>query len=333
MTVACDWDSLQDGHPRVGELNANIATLVANQFPTALSSQFQGASALNAFTVHGDDAPTFYLAKKGAGGGALGQNDVLTRAFERSAADLTAVNQYTGNTDDLMVAMADQAEMKLLHMYTTGDLNRNAVFTYFADPNYFLTDFPTITCLTCINPLFAWNHGDIQPEIATTWLGFVGPGVRNLGEFGDVWTDHTDVRPTMFAELGLHDPYALDGRPILEILDGNAVPDGFNVHRGQLQALGAAYKQLTAPFGSVGMDSLAYITARITTGTEADDLVYTQADGRLADWLARRDAIANNIRNLYTGLEAGGPSPSSATISDLTKQARALIAEVHGALP
>ena len=42
VTVACDWDSLQDGHPRVGELNANIATLVANQFPTSLSSQFQG---------------------------------------------------------------------------------------------------------------------------------------------------------------------------------------------------------------------------------------------------------------------------------------------------
>ena len=74
------------------------------------------------FTVHGDDAPTFYLAKKGAGGGALGQTDPLTRAFERSAADLTAVNQYTGDTDTLMVAMADQAEMKLLHMYTTGDL-------------------------------------------------------------------------------------------------------------------------------------------------------------------------------------------------------------------
>ena len=50
-----------------------------------------------------------------------------TREFERSVADLTAVNQYTGATDKLMVAMADQAEMKLLHMYTTGDPNRNAV--------------------------------------------------------------------------------------------------------------------------------------------------------------------------------------------------------------
>ena len=28
---------------------------------------------------------------------------------------------------------------------------------------------------------FAWNHGDIQPEIARTFIGIVGPGVKNLG--------------------------------------------------------------------------------------------------------------------------------------------------------
>ncbi len=74
--------------------------------------------------------------------------------------------------------MADQTGMKAAHMFTAGDSARNAQFVLFADANYFLTDFPTSTCLTCINPAFAWNHGDIQPEIAQTWLGFVGPGVR-----------------------------------------------------------------------------------------------------------------------------------------------------------
>ncbi|HET7031277.1 MAG TPA: hypothetical protein VFI34_12250, partial [Candidatus Limnocylindrales bacterium] len=318
ITIACDWDSPQDGHPRVGELNANIATLVANQFPPALSAQFQGPTAPNAFTVHGDDAPTFYLAKKGAGGGALAQGDPLTRAFEREAAKLTAVDQYTGATDRLMVAMADQAEMKLLHMYTAGDPSRNAVFTYFGDADYFLTDFPASTCLTCINPLFAWNHGDIQPEIANTWLGFVGPGIRELGETATPWTDHTDVRPTMLAELGLADTYQFDGRPILEILDGNAVPHGFNVHRGKLQQLTAAYKQLTAPFGSVGLDSLAYNTAAIQTGSQADDSAYAAGQATLADWLTRRDALAGQIRDLLNGLATGGPSPSAATIGRLT---------------
>lgn len=162
------------GANEVGEINSNIDTLVTHQFP-ALAAQFLGSAAPNAFTVHGDDAPTFYLAKKGTGGGALAQTDPLTRTFERSIANLTAVNPYTGATDSLMVRMADQTAMKTLHMMVPADPARNPVFVLFADANYFITDFPASTCETCINPLFAWNHGDIQKEIATTWLGFVGP--------------------------------------------------------------------------------------------------------------------------------------------------------------
>ncbi len=329
VTTPCDWTT----NNQVGELNANIATLVHNQFPTALSDQFQGATAPNAFTVHGDDAPTFYLAKKGAGGGQLAQTDPLNRAFERNVATLTAANQYTGATDNLMVAMADQEEMKLLHMYAAADPNRNASFTYFGDPNYFLTDFPSSTCLTCINPLFAWNHGDIQPEIANTWVGFVGPGVRTLGETGQVWTDHTDVRPTMLEALGLTDDYAVDGRVILEILNGNAVSHGLNVHRGELQQLGAAYKQLTAPFGSVGVDSLKVATAGITSGSGADDSAYVAMDAQVHDWVVRRDGLGGEIRDMLTGLAAGGPSPSSAAIKGLTRRANDLVAEVHAAVP
>jgi hypothetical protein len=334
VTVACDWDSLQNGHPRVGELNGNIDTLVQNQYP-ALASQFLGAAAPNAFTVHGDDAPTFYLAKKGAGGGQLAQNDPLNREFERSVANLTAVNQYTGATDTLMVAMADQAEMKLLHMYTTGDPNRNASFTYFANPDYFLTDFglPAGCGATCINPLFAWNHGDIQPEIATTWLGFVGPGVRVNGVDGTTWTDHADVRPTILSALGLKDDYQVDGRVILEVLNGNAVSAALNVHRGGLQKLGAAYKQLDAPFGSFGMDSLRYATARIPTGSASDDSAYVALEAKLADWGARRDDLAGRINNLLDGLAFGGASTDQQTIDRLTAEARALAAEVHAALP
>ena len=333
VTVACDWDSLQDGHPRVGELNANIATLVANQFPATLSSQFQGAAAPNAFTVHGDDAPTFYLARKGAGGGQLAQTNPLNRDFERNVAKLTAVNQYTNATETLMVAMADQTEMKLLHMFTTGDPNRNASFAYFANPDYFLTDFPTNTCLTCINPLFAWNHGDIQPEIANTWLGFVGPGIRHLGETAQPWTDHTDVRPTMLVALGLADDYALDGRAILEILDGNVVSHALNVGRGLYQNLGTAYKQLTAPFGKLGMASLKIATAAIVSGSTADDSAYTATQTRLNGWLTRRDAIASQISAVLNAAQFENSGATSARIRNLTAQANALVAEVEAAAP
>ena len=113
VNTPCDY-----GPNQIGELNANIDTLVQNQFPS-LASQFLGSAAPNAFTVHGDDAPPFYLTQKGATGGALGQTDPLTRTFERDIAGLTAVNPYTGNTDVLTDRMADQAGMKALHMVTT----------------------------------------------------------------------------------------------------------------------------------------------------------------------------------------------------------------------
>jgi hypothetical protein len=326
VTVPCDWTG------QIGEINANIDTLVSEQSPT-LAAQFLGSGAPNGFTVHGDDAPTFYLARKGAGGGQLAQNDPLNREFERSIAGLTAVDPYTGQTDQLMVAMADQAEMRLLHMYTTGDPNRNASFTFFGDPDYFITDYPSSTCKTCINPAYAWNHGDIQPEIATTWLGFVGPGVRPLGEDGNVWTDHTDVRPTMLSVLGLHDDYQVDGRTILEILNGNAVAQTANVHRGSLQALGAAYKQLDAPFGALSMASLRISTAGIQTGSSSDDSAYQAMDARLDAWAVQRDALAGRISALLQRVETGAGTASEATIRQLTAEARSLTAEVEAAAP
>ncbi|HEY3522102.1 MAG TPA: hypothetical protein VGK63_00225 [Candidatus Limnocylindrales bacterium] len=321
VTTPCDWTG------QVGEINTNIDTLVAEQFPD-LAAQFLGSSAPNAFTVHGDDAPTFYLAEKGSG--ALSQTDPATREFERDVAGLTAVNAYTGSTDPLMVRMADQAEQKLLHMYTTGDPSRNPTFTFFGDADYFLTDFPASTCETCINPAFAWNHGDIQPEIATTWLGFVGPGIRQLGEDGDVWTDHTDVRPTMLVDLGLETSYDNDGRAITEVLTGDAVPLALNRHRGSLQSLGRAYKQLNAPFGSFGLSSLAVATRGIQT---TDEDAYASLDAQLDEWGARRDELAAQIRSVLADAQFGGSAPSTSTIRSLTRQARALVAEVEAAAP
>ncbi|HLQ47756.1 MAG TPA: hypothetical protein VK233_02200, partial [Candidatus Dormibacteraeota bacterium] len=259
----------------------------------------------------------------------------LNREFERSVANLTASNLYTGATDKLMVAMADQAEMKLLHMWVAADPNRNASFAYFADPNYFLADFglPAGCGQLCINPLFAWNHGDIQPEIATTWLGFVGPGIRPLGQTGDVWTDHTDVRPTMLVDLGLADDYALDGRAITETLYGNVVSHALNVGRGLYQNLGAAYKQLTAPFGRLGMASLRISTAGVVSGSATDDSAYMATDRQLNGWLTRRDALAAQIAAVLNAAEFENHGATSARIRDLTGQANALVAEVEAAAP
>ncbi len=156
-----------------------------------------------------------------------------------------------------MAAMADPVGEKLLHM--TPDPLRTPNFTFFGDPDYFFLSFGSTTPNEEAG--FAWNHGDLQPEIAQTWLGIVGPGVRHLGVTGDLFSDHTDHRPTILSLVGLTDDYTHDGRVLIDALEEWAVPHSLRVGRGTLLRLGRIYKQLNAPVGrfaqrqSEGLDS------------------------------------------------------------------------------
>ena len=316
VTVPCQYDTNQ-----IGEVNANIDTLFNEQAPgVSVSGHRADGSPIFNFTVHGDDAPTFYLS------GNPDSASAAVRNFERAAAGLTAANPYTGETaHTLMQAMADREEMKALHMYTNGDPLRDPTFTYFADPSYFLTDFPTSTCKTCINPLFAWNHGDIQPEIANTWLGFVGPGVQQNGIDGQVWSDHVDVAPTIYSLLGLTPNWQSDGRVLVQALDGSAVPKSLRSHRGAFVQLADAYKQLNAPFGSFGMDTLTASTKAIQTGSASSDSAYTAFDQRLSDLRGQRDALAAQISTVLNGAAFQGQTLDEHEAQSLIGQAQSLI--------
>src|SRR5205085_2717186 len=90
----------------------------------------------------------------------------------------------------------------------------NTLFVFTADEN----DHFVPSC-TSIDTGFAWNHGDVAPDINTTWLGMVGPGVRHLGVDHDVWSDHTDTRVTMMVLLGPKDDYEHEGRALFEVLE------------------------------------------------------------------------------------------------------------------
>ena len=135
--------------------------------------------------------------------------------------------------------------MKLLHM-VSGDPLRTPTVVSWNEPNAWVqTSGCAINEVSCINPAFAWMHGGIQPEIAQTWLGLVGPGVKKRGIDDDTWTDHTDVRPTMLALLGLEDDYLHDGRVIVEHLDPEYLPG----HFGRIRA-GAPISGWRAPISS-----------------------------------------------------------------------------------
>ena len=295
------------GPNQVGEVNTNMAGLLATE---------QGVT--TPFTVHSDDAPTVYIT------GNPSNTSPTTRNFERATGQLTAVNPYTGNTENLTRAMADPAEMNLLHMITA-DPARTPTFTWFANPDYFLFAGARNCTSPCvvINGAFAWNHGDIGQDINVTWLGLVGPGVRNLGATGSYWTDHADIRPTLMALTGLHDDYAHQGRPITEVMTGV---------RQDLVRLAEVYKQINAPVGQLGLDSAAFSTRAMASGDSSSDQTYLDADATIASWTSQRNALAANMIALLDFTAPGASAQhNDRDVNSLITQGRALLAEVHAA--
>ena len=283
--ASCDGVNTPCTYSLVGEVNGNLTGLLATQ---------QGIT--TPFTVHADMAPTIYLT------GNPVRTASVTRAFGRALGQLTAVNPYSGQTDHIAAALADPIGMKALHM-VTADPQRTPTLVMFAHPDYFLfTGAPNCTspCITVPTTpptsTFAWNHGGIQPEIATTWLGLVGPGVRHLGD-DPTWADHADTRPTMLAVLGLKDSYEHDGRVLIDQLDAWAVSQPLRAHRHTLQRLGEICKQLNAPFGQFGMDALTVSTKAVKSGTASDDSTYTALSASIGSFTDRRDALAARMKS------------------------------------
>jgi hypothetical protein len=222
--------------------------------------------------------------------------------------------------------MADPVEMKLLHM-VTGDPKRTPTFTGFANPDYFVFAGASNCNAPCVQvvPSFAWNHGDFSPDINVTWLGMVGPGIKNLGVTSNVWSDQTDVRPTMMSLLGLHDDYRSDGRDLFEFVDDSRLPVGLRGHTHTLLELAQAYKQLNACVGQFGADTLTVSTKAIESNTP-NDFQYNATMATLAALGQSRDAVANQIANLFDQLTFDGGHANDVQAKVLLGQANALLA-------
>jgi len=191
----------------------------------------------------------------------------------------------------------------------TSDPKRTPTFTMFGDPSFFFTTGNGCKSSStdpgsaeCVDYHFAWNHGDVQDEIGNTWLGFVGPGVENHGIDAKTWTDHTDVRPTINALIGLTDSYASDGRVISEIADQQALPNDLRGGGDRVAQLGAAYKQLNAPFGEFGQQTLVASTTALKS---TSDLTYDSIEAQIATLTAQRNGLAGTIRAALNDAAAG----------------------------
>jgi hypothetical protein len=302
VTTACTYPA-----GTFGELAGNVTGLLAQQKHNT-----------TAFGMEFDTAPEYYI------NGNPGPDAGVTRTFEHDVAGLTAFNPYAGKTQPIANYLADPAEEAILHM-VNADPARTPTLAEFAKPDYYLsqgsatcTDTTGLSSSDCvqIDNGFAWDHGDYAAEINTNYVGFAGPGVKNLGVDGPqpadgpnsagpnsgqtvvadsgttgTWVDETDIRPTMMYLTGLKDDYEHDGRVITQILaDPGSALSGSGV-----AALGACYKQLNSSVGQFANYTLQADTKAIE-GSSQGDILYRDTDKVLSSLDKVRDAVALKIK-------------------------------------
>jgi len=178
------------------------------------------------------------------------------------------------------------------------------------------------------SPAFAYNHGGIQPEITTTWLGLVGPGVKTRGV--DRWTfaDETDYRPTILALTGLQDDYQHEGRVLAEEIEPWALPHGVQEDQDAFVALATAFKQINAPLGQLAKDSLKISTVALES-SDTNDATYTRLEREINNITVSRDALANRMLALLEDAEFNGKHISELEALPLISQAYFLLAYTH----
>jgi hypothetical protein len=282
VTVPCRYSN-------IGEVNGNLTGLLAAKGITT------------PFDVEADSAPGIYVH------GQPGRTDPPVRALERATARLTGRNLASGQTERLTRYLADPVELRILHMIT-GDPKRTPTMVMFGNDNFWLTSGSAScgkSCFTQPKGGDAWNHGTTSPQINTTWLAMVGPGVAHLGVDNSVWSDHTDTEPTMMALLGLRPGYAPDGRVLGEIFDPSALPPAMRAHRGTVLRLGRVYTQLEAAVGAFGLDTLRASTHALASDSPGD-ATYTRIENALQRLGAQRDTVGDRMRAMLLGAAFGG---------------------------
>jgi hypothetical protein len=310
--AGCDGVHVACTYPIKGEVQARLGKVFHDQAGNSTS-----------FGYDFDSAPGIWIDGNPA------QTDPVTRKMERDAATLRGFDPIIGGTNQIMQALADHAEQRLLHMVTS-DPNRTPNFILFSNPDYFFIDFaptcgaPTPSCFEESRD-HAWNHGDFQEEITHTWLGLVGPGVRETGRTARMFSDHTDIRPTIMSLARLKDDYAHDGRVLFEVLEEEALPDSLRDHGRLLSRLAESYKQINAPLGKLGRKTLTGLSTRALKG---DDATYTALEDKITDLTEKRNKIAGKMISMLEDAAFNGKEINEEEAEHLIDQAEDLLESI-----
>jgi hypothetical protein len=305
-TASCDGVTTPCTYSQTGEVTTDYKGLMQGEQGTNLPVPPAGE-----VSVTNDDAPDLYLLNNPA------SSDPVTRAYERATSALTVTSPISQTVDQLTQDMANPVEFNILHMVTADPL-RTPTFTAFANPDYYVQGQAVPGCAgsttpssACVveTPGFAWNHGDVQPQITTTWVGFVGPGILPRGVDGPdptaeangvrfgTFSDHTDIRPTMLQALGLHDDYATDGRVLIEDMTDAALPPALQsggLGRASYLHTAQLYKQLNAPVGAFALATLQLSTSALASSSPSDS-TYNNIEQLLVALGNARDATTEAL--------------------------------------
>jgi hypothetical protein len=308
----CDGVTVPCTYSQIGEININLTGLLATE---------QGIT--TPFTVHADSAPAIYIT-----GNPARDNQTVTRPFEQALGKLTFANLITGATGVALTRyLADPVGLSLLHMVTS-DPARTPTLVMFGDPNAFVFSAAPNCNSPCEieEPAFAWNHGDISPDIHATWLGLVGPGISAVGTDTQTWSDHADIRPTIMQLLGLQDDYSHAGRALIEDLATSALPASENT--GIFVPLAQIYKQINAPLGQLGLAG-ACISTLALESSSSNDTTYTTLENQLISFTQQRDTLASQISALLEGAAFQGQTIDPQQATQFIAKAQSLLSQIQ----
>jgi hypothetical protein len=113
------------------------------------------------------------------------------------------------------------------------------------------------------------------------------PDVSGTG----TWADHTDLRPTLLALVGLKDDYVGDGRVLTE--DLTVIPGATS--DPEYLPLARCYKQLNSSVGQFATNVMLADTAALKSGSSADDSQYQNFGSRVA--MERKTGLSH--QNLF----------------------------------
>jgi hypothetical protein len=142
-----------------------------------------------------------------------------------------------------------------------------------------------------------------------------------------VWSDHTDIRPTKLALLDLRDDYAHDGRVLFEFIQPQALPETLRDNAGLLSLLAQVYKEINAPVNALGNDSLRISTAALESKS-AGDGTYTTLENQLISFTTQRNNLANQMISLLEGAAFKGHGINEQQALQLIFQSENLLNQV-----